>query len=454
MKLLFKKVNIASLVLFRIVFGILGFADVVGSYIGKHIIEDAFDTDKYQFKYYGFEWVKTLPDPWLTLLFLIAALAAIGICLGKWYRFSATIFAIGFSYIFFLEKAYYLNHGYLTMLIAWWIIFLPLAKNYSIDVLEKTTTRVSHVSYWSLFLLQFMMGVVYFYGGLAKINVDWLNGMPLKMWLKQRGDMPLLGYFWRQEWVAYFMSYGGMLLDLFVVFLLLKKRTRILALGLVLFFHSTNMILFQIGIFPFLSVTLTLLFFEPEFPIKAWNWLEQKFSKLERISIWWANRFNQQEQVFDESKGQKKIIKGALVLFALIMLFVPFRHHLFKGNVAWTEEGHRYSWRMMLRQKRAYGEFNVKNLKTNEVTRIQLNEHLTKRQKRKLLTHPDMILQFSHYLRDTYEAEYGNDVAVFTNLKANLNGRKYQVYIDPEVNLAKEEWNFFEHKEWIMPLED
>ncbi len=459
MKFLFKKVNIASLAFFRIVFGILGFADVLGSWIGKHWMEKAFNSENFQFKYFGFEWVKTLPDPWLSLVFILGMFAALGIAFGKWYRTSATVFALCFSYIFFLEKAYYLNHGYLTMLIAWWIIFMPLAKNYSMDALRKPALQQTMVDYWSLFLIKFMMGVVYCYGGIAKLNWDWLNGLPLKMWLKQRSDMPLLGYIWKQDVTAYIMSYGGLLLDLFVVFFLLNKKTRIWALGFVIFFHLNNLILFQIGIFPFLSTTLTLLFFEPEFPIHAWNWLERKIRFLKPVTRWWQKRFNSTVETtsvnhFSDTPRNRYVLTSAIVIFSLFMLVVPFRHHFFEDKVAWTEEGHRYSWRMMLRQKYSRGYFKVKNLVTNDSITVQPRKLLTKRQRRKLMTHPEMILQFAHHLRDKYEKEYGNEVAVFCEIRVNLNGRRYQQYIDPTVNLAKEEFNFFKHKEWIIPFEE
>ncbi len=459
MNFLFRKVNIASLVFFRIVFGVLCFADVLGSWIGKHFIHKAFVPENFQFKYYGFEWVKTLPDPWLSMIFIITMMAGLGIAFGKWYRTSATIFALGFSYIFFLEKAYYLNHGYLTMLIAWWIIFMPLNQNYSLDVLKRPKIRKETVSYWSLFLLKFMMGVVYFYGGLAKINTDWLNGMPLKIWLRQKSDMPILGFLWKQEWVAYAMSYGGLLLDLLVVFFLLNKRTRIWALGFVLFFHLNNFILFLIGIFPFLSVTLTLLYFEPDFPIKVWNWLETRVRFLKPIGQNWRQRFcatpieNIAQSDSTLHLNRNKVLTGFIFVFSLIMLIAPLRHHFFNSNVAWTEEGHRYSWRMMLRQKQAYGTFTVKNLETNTTEKIKPQDYLTKRQKRKLFTHPDMILQFAHFLRDKYSLEYDAEVAVYANIKAKLNGGKFQKYIDSNTDLAKESFELWKHKEWIMELE-
>lgn len=454
MDFLFRKVNIASLAFFRIVFGILGFADVLGSWIGKHFWDKSFDPTNFQFKYYGFGWVKTLPDPWLSMLFIGTMIAALGIAFGKWYRKSALVFALGFSYIFFLEKSYYLNHGYLTMVMAWLIILMPLHRHYSWDVIDQPERRCTEVPYWSLFMLKFLMGMVYFFGGVAKINSDWLNGMPMRIWLKHRSNMPILGDLWAQEWVAYFMSYGGLFLDLFVVLFLINKRTRIWALCFVIFFHLNNCILFLIGIFPFLSVALTLLYFEPDFPIRVWNKLEQSIKLLRPLGNWWQKRFASEPQALEYTVSQRKGVKALTVIMVVTLCLVPFRHHLFTGNVAWTEEGHRYSWRMMLRQKQAYGSFEVKNLTTNEIEKVKLKGYLTKRQRRKMLTHPDMILQFAHFLKKEYETKYGNEVAVYAKIKAKLNGGKYQEYIDSEVDLGKEPFELFRHKEWIKPLKE
>ena len=460
---LFRPTDIASLVFFRVIFGMIAFADVVAGFVYLHLIKDVFNPDKFQFRYYGFEWVRPLSEPWMSLFFILLLLASIGITLGKWYRVSSTFFAFGFVYVFLLEKAYYLNHGYLICLLSFIIILMPLNRAFSLDALKKPIIKADQVPYWSLFLLQFMMGLVYFYGGIAKLNMDWLNGIPLLFWLQNKANTPIIGSFVAHDWVAYFMSYGGLLLDLFVTFFLIQRRTRIWALGFVLFFHLTNFILFQIGVFPFLSITLTLLFFPSDFPRKGIDYLVNKFSFLQQ--------WRMQATVFIEKKypnyiqaptvdtlqhfnHQKKWIPAFLILFISLQLLIPLRHHYFKGSVAWTEEGHRYSWRMMLRSKSGYGHFEVIDGQTLEKIRIAPIDFLNKRQKRKLYTHPDMILQFAHFLRDKYQAEGMKDVKVFAHIKTKLNGRKYQPYIDSERDLAQEKWLFFEESDWIVPLKE
>ena len=125
MKYLFQPTHIATLVFFRIAFGILAFADVLGTWTYKHLYKKSFEAEHFHFKYYGFQWVHPLPEPFMSLLFIVAMVAAICIAIGKWYRPACVVFALGFSWFFFMEKVFYLNHGYLFMLVSILMFFLP-----------------------------------------------------------------------------------------------------------------------------------------------------------------------------------------------------------------------------------------------------------------------------------------------------------------------------------------
>ena len=67
--------------------------------------------------------------------------------------------------------------------------------------------------------------LVYFFAGIAKINSDWLlNAQPLSIWLPSKYDLPILGgFFFEQSWVHYLMSWGGMLYDISIPFLLISS---------------------------------------------------------------------------------------------------------------------------------------------------------------------------------------------------------------------------------------
>ncbi len=453
-KRLFHSVDIASLVFFRIIFGILGFADVLGSFIYYHHIKDAFNPEKFQFGYYGFEWVRPLPEPFMSMVLLLICGLALLVAFGKWYRFTAWAFAFGFTYTFLLEKAHYLNHGYLFCWVSFTMCFLPAHRQFSADVWKKPALKSDTMPYWCLFLLQFMMGIVYFYGGIAKINADWLSAIPLKQWLGYRGGLPLIGPLVEQDWMAYFMAYGGLLLDLTVVFFLMVRKTRPWAFAAVIFFHLMNHLVFSIGIFPFLSLALTALYFSPSFPRELYRKLEGKLSLLSKIKARWREQMVQGAGagigLWQKKPAYRLPVTAGVSLVVLFHLLVPLRHHLFPGDVAWTEEGHRYSWRMMLRSKQGRGHFLVRDKETGAEEIVQPKNLLSDKQARKILTHPDMILQFAHYLRDKYERE-GREVEVYADVELRLNFRNYGLYIDPSVDLAQEEWKFFKPSNWIVP---
>lgn len=451
---LFQPVDISSLVFFRIAFGILGFADVLNTFVYYHLMEGAYEPGRFRFQYYGFEWVRPLPEPFMSALLLAICGLALLVALGRWYRVSTLLFALGFTYIFLLEKAHYLNHGYLFCWISFAMLFIPAHRQFSADVLKRPSLRSGTAPYWSLFLLQFLMGVAYFYGGIAKLNADWLRAIPLKQWLEQRGDMPVLGPVLEQEWVAFFMAYGGLALDLTVVFFLIVRQTRPWAFAAVLFFHLMNHLTFNIGIFPFLSLALTALYFPPDFPLHICERIKGRLPFLQRIRRWWEERTaaacHACAPLWQCAARWRAPIVAGMLLFVFFHLLAPLRHHLFPGDVAWTEEGHRYSWRMMLRSKQGYGTFTVRNKATGEKAVADPADWLSEEQCYKLYAHPDMILQFAHHLRDHYR-EKGWEAAVFADIWVELNFREYSRYIDPSADLAQEEWHFFRHSDWILP---
>jgi len=188
------------------------------------------------------------------------------ITLGVWYRISATLFFIGFSYVFLLDQARYLNHFYLVSLISFLMIFIPAHRVFSLDALLEPQLRSRLVPAWSLWLLRFQVGVPYFFGGVAKLNADWLRGEPLRAWLARRTDFPLIGQFFTSDAVVWPMTYGALFIDLFAVFLLTNRRTRVFGYLAIIAFHFMNSRFFSIGIFPWMMIAATAIYFEPDWP--------------------------------------------------------------------------------------------------------------------------------------------------------------------------------------------
>lgn len=447
MNKLFRPIDIASLVFFRIAFGIFAFVDVLSTYLYYHLQKAAYNPANFQFPYYGFEWVSVFQDPWMTLFLFALMLLALLITFGGYYRISCSLFFVGFTYLFLVEKAHYLNHAYLFCWISFVMIFLPANRAASIDVRLRRVSSQSIIPYWPLFLLQFLMGVVYFFGGIAKINFDWLQAMPLQIWLPSKTSTPIIGAFLDEPMAAYFMAYGGVIFDLTVVPLLLFRQTRAWAFGLAVFFHLTNALIFNIGIFPYLSLALTALFFAPDFPRKLLKPISNKWPQL-GLAHWVVSPSLSAVPPFE----QKPVLKGAILGLVCLHVFLPLRHHLFPTPVAWTEEGHRYAWRMMLRSKAGSGVFVVEDLATQTKIKIRPRDYLSSKQERKMYTHPDMILQFAHFLQKEYNAK-GQEVAIYADIQVKLNDHSRQRFVDPSVDLTTIKWHFFQSADWILPAE-
>ena len=136
--------------------------------------------------------------------------------------------------------------------------------------------------------LKLLVAIVYFYAGLAKLNTDWLfRAMPLKIWLPSKYDLPIIGNnLMQQDWFYYAMSWGGAIYDLTIPFLLFYRKTRLLAFLLVLFFHIFTRVLFPIGMFPYIMIVSSLIYFDATIHSKIIYWIQ----KIKRIT---ANKFEE-----------------------------------------------------------------------------------------------------------------------------------------------------------------
>ncbi len=446
---LFSQVSIESLALFRIVYGFLAFSHVFGYWIYYHLELDIYNPDRIQFRYLPFEWLPTFHDPWMSMIMLGISALGLLVMAGIWYRWATWLLAFGLTYVFLLEKATYLNHAYLFAWIAFAMPFFPADRAYSLRVRFAPEQRLEQMQFWPLFIWRFMMGTVYFYGGLAKINTDWVRAVPVNMWMKSRHDAAIIGPILQQDWVPWVMAYGGMFLDLSAAFLLINKRTRPWIFGFIIGFHAANAMIFNIGIFPALSITLSALFFPPDFPSRVAKWFRAKFGAVTGS----VDTATHEARKWTISPDLNKTVVVSIALLIAFHWLIPFRHHFYPGHVAFTEEGHRYSWRMMLRSKSGSGHFIVKDEFTGLDEKVYPRDHLWPKQRRKLYTHPDMIWQFAQELKALYGPS-NPDLEIYARIKVRLNDHPRQVYIDPDRNLANEDWPLFGHCDWIMEQED
>ena len=144
-----------------------------------------------------------------------------------------------------MDKTTYLNHYYFVSILSFLMIFLPAHTYFSVDANRNELIRKEYVPKWTIDSIKLLLGIVYFYAGLAKLNSDWLvKAMPLKIWLPSKFDIPFLGDLLQAEWVHYAFSWSGAIYDLSIPFLLLYRRTRTYAFVFVVIFHVLTRILF------------------------------------------------------------------------------------------------------------------------------------------------------------------------------------------------------------------
>jgi len=329
------------------------------------------------------------------------------------------------------------------------MIFLPANACFSIDnILRKK--RYKEIPKWSIDCIKLLLSIVYFYSGLAKINSDWLfNAMPLKLWLPSKYDIPLIGEtFMQQEWVHYFMSWGGMFYDLSIPFLLLYKKTRIIGFALVIFFHLFTGVLFPIGMFPYIMIVGSLIFFDYNIHEKIIKWIKKIIEPIRKKFI--INKKINEESITIKNR---KIVLSIISIFFVIQLFLPFRYMLYPNELFWSEEGYRFSWRVMLVEKIGYTTFKIKSNKDESYFYVNNEEFLTSFQEKQMSFQPDFILEYAHYLGDYYTSKGYLNVEVYAESYVSLNGRTNKRFVNPEVDLYKEKESF-KNKKWIIPIDD
>lgn len=447
---LFQPVDISFLVFFRILFGGIMLWEVYRyftyGWISRYFLEPALT-----FTYYGFSWVKPWPGRGMYIHFFVLGLAAACVMAGFLYRIAAPVFFLAFTYFFLLDQTRYLNHFYLVCLISFLMCFLPAERTFSVDALLRRKIRSDVVPAWTLWLLRLQVGIPYFYGGIAKLNSDWIRGgEPMRTWLHPLTKVPGGSPIFTADWVVYGFVIGGLLLDLLVVPLLLWRRTRLFAFVAAIGFNLINAVIFDIGIFPWLMLGALLIFFPPDlmrrfaraFMSSGDEFVESKPSpaavRAERSSC-------------PPSFASQKLVVGLLAAYLAFQLFFPLRHYLYPGNVSWTEEGHNFAWHMKLRTKDGEAVFTVTHPGSGQTWTINPKDYLESHQVTKMITKPDLVLHFGHFLAEEKRRQGYENVEVRARVMVSLNGRQPQLLIDPNVDLAKEQVSLLPAR-WIVPL--
>jgi hypothetical protein len=425
-----REVSIAPLVTFRALFGLAMLISIV-RFTAKGWIDQLYLKPGFFFTYPGFGWVQPFDAPLMYALFVCMAIGAAGIMLGWRYRLTSVLFFLTFTYVELIDKTNYLNHYYFVSIIAFLLTLVPAHRYFSLDARKQPENALATVPAWMVNIFKLQLGMVYLFAGIAKINPDWLlKAMPLKIWLAGKSNIPVIGGLFNHKWAAHIFSWCGMLYDLCIPFLLLSKRWRPLAYLAVIVFHVLTAILFNIGMFPLIMILSTLIFFPDSFHDK----LIATFHRCFRRSTHTTSVSSYRSPVL--SSISSHIIPVVLVAHFTVQAFLPFRYAFYPGDLFWTEQGYRFSWRVMLMEKAGTTQFVIKD-SHGKFEAVDNLEFLTPYQDKMMSTQPDMIVQFAHHLANEYTARGFDNPKVQVNAQVALNGRRSTALIDPEVNLAE-----------------
>jgi vitamin K-dependent gamma-carboxylase len=483
-------VDPASLAVFRVGFGAL-IAWEVWRAFDSNLIRADYDIPPFLFRWWLFEWVRPLPGPLIYVAFALLGVGAVSLALGFKSRASAAVVFAGMAYWFLLDKSSYLNHRYLATIVAGLLVLMPANAAWSLDA-RRNPKLARTIPAWPLWLIRFQIGVPYFFGGVAKLNFDWLvRAEPLRSALAAHGDLPLVGAAIANSAVAHVLAWGSAGLDLFVPFLMLNRRTRLPAFAFSLAFHFINSRLFEIGIFPWLMIVGSTVFFEPDWPRRMLaavrragrarnvviagavvgfvigGFLPETLSLVRAlggafgVAVLAFHVIDRRPAIAtalapsEATHGKSFVLARPLAIFLAawigVQVLVPLAHFAIPGNEYWTEEGNRFAWHMLVRVKTARVIWHVTDQSTGRTWRADPRQFLTNYQLSKLDV-PDMILQFAHRLEDVYRANGMKDVQVRVDARAKLNGRHWQRYIRREVDLTSVPRPYFPPADWIVPL--
>lgn len=428
---LYRQIENAPLVIFRMFFGFLLACETIGAiftgWVRANFIEPTFT-----FSHIGMEWLQPLPGVGMYIWFAVMGILGLMVMAGYKYRFSIVAFTVLWAGVYYMQKTSYNNHYYLLLLIALIMCFLPANRYASVDVKLNPAIKRYNMPAWCSLIMIIQVSIVYLFASMAKFYPGWLDGSFTYNLLSN--SVTISGF--RDVLVtkpfALFIAYSGIAFDLFVVPLMLFKRTRTLAFVASIIFHIFNSITLQIGIFPFFALSFAVFLYPPETIRKLF------LKKKPKVII----------PPGEASEG-RAIVQYFFIPYLILQLALPLRHYFIEGDVLWTEEGHRLSWRMMLRSRSGHTYFKVVDKKTGVQILYSPNSEMTDKQYNVMLTRPDMIWQTAQRIKKHF-ASTGKDVAVYADSRVSINHGPYLTLVNPETDLAAAKWDYFFHNDWIL----
>ena len=442
-----------SAVAFRVAFGVIGLVVVIRLFAFGWI-DELYVQPSHHFSYPGFGWVRPWPAWGMYLHFAALGALSVAIAVGYRYRLAAALYFIGFAYVELIDRTTYLNHHYWIVLAALLIVFLPLNRLGSVDARRDPTLSSATVPAWTIWALRAQVGVVYVFAGVAKLNPDWLfDAQPIRIWLYQHGDMPIFGPILGEPWAAYFVSWAGAAFDLTIVAWLLWRRTRFWAYLALVAFHVTTAVLFpRLGIFPWMMIGVSLIFFPSDWPSRLLS-----KARAGAHNVHGRGRAEAAPVLSSDSRAFRPrltasgaLIMAGLGIFALIQVLLPLRHFVYPSNVRWSEEGYLFAWRVMLTEKVGFVQYRVHDPASGRAWLVSPDEYLTPTQVERMAIQPDLILRTAHVIAADFARRGYDGVTVRADAFSSWNGRPNARLIDPDADLVAIAPGVAP-KAWILP---
>jgi hypothetical protein len=354
------------------------------------------------------------------------------VIIGYHYKIAISVYTRLWAGVYFMQKTTYNNHFYLLLIVCFLMIFLPANRAISLDVKRNQSLARNSMPQWIPLAMIVQISIVYFFGAIAKLYPDWLDGTATRIIFYNRINRPFITPIFNHEYFHLFIAYAGIFFDGFVIFFLLWRKTRTIALLASLFFHLFNSFTLPVGVFPYFALCFIVFFYPPE--------------QLRRLFF---QKTNIELQPIPISNQGKALVKYLFIPFLIIQMVLPVRHWFIKGDVLWTEEGHRLSWRMMLRFRAGETKIKIYDYETKDTTIYEIDERFNTNQKRFLSAYPDGLWQFAQFLKEE-KAKEGKKIGVFYDAFVSINQHPMRRLVDPKVDFAQAKWNYFGHNDWIL----
>lgn len=449
------KVNGSTLGVFRLLFGLLLLEEFI--YFHEYFLFSLSDS-KILFSYDGFRWLEMLPIELISPFFYLMMLSSILLALGVFTRLNNIIVLLGFSYAFFIDKGHYNNHYYFYFLLLSLMLFVDCSWGGLQNKMKNLT-----VPYWQLLILQLQLFIVYFYGGIAKLDLDWLQGVPMNVWIYGiTSDFPeFIQSIYRTDTATIVFSYIGLIFDLLVGFALFSRKFKRPFLIPIALFHLQNFVYFNIGTFPFAMLAATILFANPKYGEIIYNSVREglflkiiKFLKNKPLRNTWNWFRTKSTEVnfakpLDTPRQKSSFVYFFLSVWFLFQFTFPFRHILYEGHPSWTGEGHLFAWRMMLVDTADGIRFWIEDKKTKTRYPVAIEHYMNYRQFYKMTRTPKEFLTIAHFIRDKVKDKTGEDPIVKMEVYKSVNFRPPMLLNDTTLNYSKVEYHAIKPATWI-----